>query len=259
MFSPVVIWNSRNDWASFRFQFINRFTDARFSMSHVVLFVVLQFLAATPVILLGCVMLISRWPRNRRRLLAPRWLFTMAFGLPLMAATAQKALHSDIHMNWTLPSFVSSLAPMAQMFLARLRRMRSARDRAKYSRGVVWTAILCVSINLGVAGYLLFVEPHAHGLPAFGPWEELARAVDEQSDKLKAQTGHKPLVIARGKYRDASELAFYRAGQAEFAPERFHHEPVDPGGNRRRVSLLDRRAELDRPRLHPCARAARFA
>ncbi len=222
MFSPVVIWNSRNDWASFRFQFLNRFADAKFSVSHLVLFAGLQLIAATPLILLGCVKLCARWPRNRRRLLAPRWLFTMAFGLPLMAATAQKSIRSDVHMNWTLPAFLSSLAPMAQMFLARLRGMRSALDRQKYSRGVVWTAMVCVSINLGLMGYLLFVEPHVRALPAFGPWQELAQAVDRQSDKLEAQTGRKPLVIGRGKNRVASELAFYRApGKPNSRPSDF--------------------------------------
>jgi hypothetical protein len=71
--------------------------------------------------------------------------------------------------------------------------------------------MLCVSINLGLVSYLLFIEPYVHKVRAFGPWQLLARVVDEQSDKLEAQTGHKPLVIARGKNRVASELAFYRA------------------------------------------------
>src|SRR6185369_12153304 len=60
------------------------------------------------------------------------------------------------------------------------------------------------------AFYLLVVQPRTQGLEAFGPWRELAVRVQQHADDLQRQTGREPLVIADGKYRLASVLAFYR-------------------------------------------------
>jgi hypothetical protein len=83
-------------------------------------------------------------------------------------------------------------------------------------RGFAWqraglaTAVGCLGFNALAATYLLAVQPRVQWISAFGPWRELAAAVEKVEERLEAETGREPLVIASGKYRLASILAFYR-------------------------------------------------
>ncbi|MGH7177754.1 MAG: glycosyltransferase family 39 protein, partial [Tepidisphaeraceae bacterium] len=53
IFSPVIVWNAQHDWASFRFQFMDRFAGNRLSWETPPQFVVMQFAVATPILLIG--------------------------------------------------------------------------------------------------------------------------------------------------------------------------------------------------------------
>ena len=72
------------------------------------------------------------------------------------------------------------------------------------------TLMTCLGFNVCAAFYLLVVQPRTDALEAFGPWRQLAVRVQQHADELQRQTGREPLVIADGKYRLASVLAFYR-------------------------------------------------
>src|SRR6185503_8457449 len=58
--------------------------------------------------------------------------------------------------------------------------------------------------------YLFTLQAHVGVPSAFGPWEQLARIVEETEDKLKQETGRVPIVIANDRYRLASVIAFYQ-------------------------------------------------
>ncbi|MFI4881703.1 MAG: glycosyltransferase family 39 protein, partial [Phycisphaerales bacterium JB064] len=108
IFAPVVYWNWANDWASFRFQFIDRFGNAPLSLGSVLGFVGINLLAITPVLLWR---LFADAPRlvRHRRFLQPRWVIAFAYSLPLLGVMAIKSLRHDIHLNWTLPALLSLL------------------------------------------------------------------------------------------------------------------------------------------------------
>jgi hypothetical protein len=67
-----------------------------------------------------------------------------------------------------------------------------------------------MAVNAGMMFFLLVLQPRLEWIPAFGPWPELARIVEQHEDQLQSQTGKEPLIIGDGKYRLASVLAFYR-------------------------------------------------
>jgi hypothetical protein len=71
-------------------------------------------------------------------------------------------------------------------------------------------ALACVAVNFFGTLYLLALEPRLHLIAAFGPWRELASVVQENVEELEKQSGREPLVVAEGKYRLASVIAFYR-------------------------------------------------
>lgn len=210
LFSPVLIWNARHDWASFRFQFVSRWGDDGMSLNSMLTFVGFQLAVATPVLLAGLVVLLVRAIR-RRRLLEPRWLMVFCFSLPLILVMAHKSLRSDIHINWTAPAYVSLLPAMAWLFLAHRRARGQDRKGVKWVPAILWTAAVCTLINLGLAVFLLTVQPRLRLLSAFGPWPELAAIVEGHEDQVEAAIRREPLVVAGGKYRLASVLAFYRS------------------------------------------------
>jgi len=222
LFTPVIVWNARHDWASFRFQFMDRFEGHSFDIRYVGTFLVYQLAAATPMLLLGFAAVVGRSVRSRRRLFRPRTIVALAFGLPLLAVMAYKSLRYDIHINWTLPAFLSLFPAFAHWFLLRSRHRRGEVARQHWSRQVVWTAAVCLAINIGLLVYLLTLQPRLRSLTAFGPWDELALAVERQEDALESATQRESLVVVDGPYRLPSIVAFYRkrlARDAEAATE----------------------------------------
>ena len=207
MFTPVLVWNARHDWASFRFQFMNRI--ARGSQSHVgslIEFVGLQFAVATPVVLIAAALLVHRAIARRR--LDARGKVALAFAVPLLLSVAQKSWSFPVHVDWTTPAFLSLIPAAMQVVRVRLR----ARRRVPSWRNDPTTQTLAVSaaICVGMMFFLLLVQPRTHAIDAFGPWDQLAAKVEGYEDALEGRTGREPFVIVDDKYELASLLAFYR-------------------------------------------------
>lgn len=218
LFAPVIAWNAQHDWASFRFQSVGRFARGSFDIADPLRFVGFQVMVATPVLLIGTILLSARLLRSRRRLTAPRWWIPICFGLPLLAVMAYSSLRHTIHINWTLPAYLSLLPAVAHRAMIAARHARLKRGRRVGLRSLAWTAAACTILNVGLLGYLLAGQPRLWTISAFGPWRELALLVEEYEERLEAETGQEPLIIADGKYRLASVLAFYRTPLEDRAP-----------------------------------------
>jgi len=210
MFSPVIIWNEQHEWASFRFQFVNRFAEETISLASTASFAVLQLAVATPFVLAGLGWLYVRILRNRRRLLTPRWWLALCFSLPLLLVMSYKSLRYGIHLNWTMPAYLGVFPAIAQTGLALWRCARKKLIGIVCRRSAFITVAGCLVLNVLALVYLLALQPRTGLLAPLRPWRELAAAVEKIDDRLKAETGHEPLVIGVDKYRLASVLAFYR-------------------------------------------------
>lgn len=209
-FSPVVIWNAANDWASFRFQLIDRFSHDAFRLDKPLWYIAVQLIILTPPLLSILGLMAIRDARHYRRLLGARYLFVWAFSLPLLALMFQKSLSAEVHLNWTAPAYLSMLPAIAWLLLAAIRLARRA-GRSPWLMLVVHrTAIACLCLSIAAMAYLLFLQSHTHWLRPFGPWRQLAAVVEDAEDRLQHQTKSNPLVLGEGKYRLASVMAFYR-------------------------------------------------
>lgn len=210
LFSPVLIWNAQHEWASFRFQFVDRFSGKVFSAGSVARYAALQLIVATPLLLAGLGWLYTRTLRSRRRLLTPRWLIAVSFSLPLLLVMSYKSFRYDIHINWTLPVYLSVFPAIARLGMARWRCARRGTVRFAGPRIAFASVVACLSANLLLLVYVLAIQPRTGWVAALNTWPELAKAVESVEEQLEAETGREPLIIANGKYRLASELAFYR-------------------------------------------------
>jgi dolichol-phosphate mannosyltransferase len=210
MFTPVLIWNAQHDWASFRFQFAGRFAGQSFSAASVLSYAGLQFVVATPVIVAAIAWFCARTFAKPRRLFAPRWIIVACFSAPLFAVMAYKSLRYNIHLNWTLPLYLSLLPAVAQLGLAQTRRMRQQLQGFSWHKAILATLLISAGADALAIIYLLVLQPHVQWISALRPWAQIAANVQTIEENLEAETGREPLVIAGGKYRLASELAFYR-------------------------------------------------
>jgi dolichol-phosphate mannosyltransferase len=242
LFTPTILWNAQHVWASFRFQFLSRSNQDPINASTILEFLVFQLAILTPLVLGGAVVVLKRVvigrrakgsgfrvqnpdsislnpePRARNPLRRPHWLFAFSFCLPLVAALAFKSLR-EAHLNWTIPAWLSLLPALAHTIIARMRlRRRNAATKSTtapdksfdWRPGMVLTAWICLAINVALILYLVLIQPRVGGIEAFGPWKPLARSVQSRIDPIQSQAGRPLLVIANGKYRLASILAFYR-------------------------------------------------
>ncbi|MDB5327038.1 MAG: dolichyl-phosphate-mannose--protein mannosyltransferase [Phycisphaerales bacterium] len=208
MFSPVLIWNSEHDWASFRFQFLDRFDSGTSHKHPMIEFFGQQVAVVTPVVLGGFFLVGYRAIKRRR--LSGRDKMALAFTLPLLASVMNKAWGYPIHINWTAPAYLSFIPCAIQAARVRV-RAGVARPVWLWRGGVVMPTLLaCAAINLGLMLFLVFIEPRAQSFRMFGPWDQLARQIEFYEDNLQARTGREPLVIVDGKYELASLMAFYR-------------------------------------------------
>ena len=76
----------------------------------------------------------------------------------------------------------------------------------------------CLIVNVVIVSFLIFGQPRLRGIAAFADWRQLATIVDDHVAIVRAKTGREPLVVARGTYRLASALAFYRTVSSSDVP-----------------------------------------
>lgn len=220
IFSPVLLWNYQHEWASFRFQFVDRFAGRSFALWTVLTYFGAQFIVITPLACIVIIWLVMLLPRSRRRLFKARTWFALCFSVPLLAVMTYKSFKYSIHINWTLPAYLALLPLFIHLVLAQWRLSRRFARKKSWMPGLRWTIVLSLSLNVMAMFYLAFLQPRLQLATAFGPWEPLAAVVEEHEDRLREETGQRPLLIANGKYRLASVLAFYR--------EPFEAAEVDP-------------------------------
>jgi len=170
-------------------------------------------LVATPVLLFTLALLVKLVIARRR--IGRGWrIMALAFCLPLLFIMLQKSLRFSIHVNWTLPAYLSLIPASVHMSFVLGRRLRrrigSVAAVHRAFKGLCWTGMLCIAVNIVACLYLIVLQPRLGYVSAFGPWKELAVIVEDLEDRIPEHGDREPLIITEGRYRMASVLAFYR-------------------------------------------------
>jgi len=214
LFSPVILWNAMHGWASFRFQFLDRTEIHPFwswrSLISPLNFLGLQLVAVTPIFVVAAASLMGRSHRLRRILKRPMPVFALCTAIPLVALMAWKSVTFDVHLDWTSPAYLS-LFPLVSARSMGYLRLSIRRKSFAWPMSAAVSLVVCVGFNLLCPLYMLLIMPATGRPQVFGPWHALAMVVQRYEVQLENQTHREPLIIGRGKYRLASELAFYRA------------------------------------------------
>ena len=218
LFSPVILWNAMNDWASFVFQGARRWSGSPKMSLHLLIGSV--FILLTPVGVIGCISALL--PQGLKTSLSGRetgpsrqWLFSLLFTVIPLSVFILHSLRQDPKLDWTGPIWLALLPLMAFRLFAEARH--SIIDRLGQFCARVWRpTVVLLLLFYGGGFYYLYA-----GLPGLSPikamklpvaWREMGKEVQTLRQQVRAETGNDPVIVGLDPYFISSELSFYLPG-----------------------------------------------
>ncbi|SFP56362.1 dolichol-phosphate mannosyltransferase [Nitrosomonas cryotolerans] len=207
LFSPVIIWNIENNWASFLFQSTRLLADDyHFSVHYLILHIIIML---TPVgFFAAAFILFSYNPNTQDQYEHRRRLFVQIFtGIPLLIFLILSTFDLP-RFHWTGPIWLAILPTIAWM----IGQTGDMRVLSSYLRKA-WqpTLIICMFIYAFILHYVVLGIP---GIPyqIFAEhyfWREATIEIERIVETVQHQTGKKPIVVGMSKWSVASALSFY--------------------------------------------------
>ena len=143
IFSPVIYWNSQNEWISFLFQ-TARATHLPESHSHFSIFWLFQAGAVMPPVLALFAMTLIYSIRSGLIKQDHAWKLAIAFAGPLFLVFLGAAFSTEVHLNWTAPAYLS-LIPVTVEYCGRLANTYRAHQTATQMRLIsISSGIFCI-------------------------------------------------------------------------------------------------------------------
>ncbi|MGY6630752.1 MAG: glycosyltransferase family 39 protein [Wenzhouxiangella sp.] len=211
IFSPVLVWNAQNEWASFVFQSTRRLFENPTFASHLVFIYALLLLS--PVVAIAGFLAFGKLRRvleedQRKRL----FMLTMT-GVPLLVFLVY-GLFTVIKFHWTLPPWIALLPMIMTALVYPLWPDRQAHGRVHRALIRAWPPSVMALVVL----YGLLLHYLTLGLPGLKTtdfdagylgWQETAQAVARIEQQVAEQTGQQPLIAATSKWGIAAALAWH--------------------------------------------------
>lgn len=208
LFSPVIIWNSENNWISFLFQTGRLGGDEHvFSVHYLILYIAIIL---TPVGLYAALQALrhlcakGEYEEGERR----RHLFVCVFsGIPLLIFLGVSTFDTP-RFHWTSPLWLAILPTIAWM-MGQSSTLFTFSDRLRTS----WQATI-IALLLAYAFVLHYVVLGIPGIPyqfltEHYFWKEATSEVEKIAAEIQSQSGQVPIVVGMSKWSIASALAFY--------------------------------------------------
>jgi dolichol-phosphate mannosyltransferase len=218
MFSPVILWNAMNDWASFVFQGARRWSGTPKISLHLLIGSV--FVILTPVGVIGGIGALM--PRGMKTSLFRRetrpnrqWLFSILFTVIPLSVFILHSLSQAPKLNWTAPIWLALLPLMGFNLLAEGRRLIAHRLEQFCTKAWRPTMVLLL-LFYGGGLYYLYA-----GLPGLSPikamklpvaWREMGKEVQTLKEQVRTETRNDPVIVGLDLYFISSELSFYLPG-----------------------------------------------
>jgi len=213
LFSPVIIWNYENNWASFSFQSNRVLADTyEFSVHKLIAHIMILL---TPVGFLAAALAFfpAKIPTDQQ-LKQRRHLFVQVFaGVPLFICFILSTFDSP-RFHWTAPIWLAIFPTIAWMIgqtdhLSAMAKRIQAAWRLTIIACVLAYAFVLHYVVLGIPGipYQLLTEHYF--------WREAAIEIKQIVQEVRSETGEEPIVVGMSKWSVASALAFYTHNDAK--------------------------------------------
>ncbi len=210
LFSPVLIWNYENDWASFVFQF-DRLVRVRhhFAVHHLIFHILVLL---TPIGFAAA--LLALFPAKRtgnRQFEHRRQLFVQIFTAVPFLFFLSVSVFDAPHFHWTIPLWLAVLPAIAWMigqtgYVSAFTKRIQASWRLTIITCIFAYAFVLHYVVLGIPGipYHFFTEHYF--------WRETADEIKQIAAEVKQQTDQDPIIVGMSKWAVASALYFYTHG-----------------------------------------------
>ncbi|UJP04719.1 MAG: glycosyltransferase family 39 protein [Nitrosomonas sp.] len=208
LFSPVILWNYNNQWASFAFQSTRVLDDgsSEFAVHYLILHIIILL---TPV---GFMAAIYAFFANRKdsdlQIETRRHLFIQIFsGIPFLICLLLSTFDQP-RFHWTAPIWLAIIPTIAWMIGNTDHLSAFARKITSAWRTVILVCILTYAfvlhyLTLGIPGVpYLFLTEHYF-------WREAAAEIKQVAEQVRYDSGQEPLIVGMSKWSVASALAFY--------------------------------------------------
>jgi undecaprenyl-diphosphatase len=198
LFTPVMIWNARHDWVTFRHVLFQGGADSKALVTWKYLpeFFGSQAALLSPVLFW---LLLAAWLRGWQG--NERHRFLLQLSLPGFIVFSLLALHVRIYGNWPAPVYLAALPLTAALYA----------EQRLWKIGLSLAAVMSATVVAQVL-YPVLPVPSKWDRPAQETkgWNELAQTVERSRSKMQrpGQT-----FIFGLRYQFASELAFYLPDQ----------------------------------------------
>jgi dolichol-phosphate mannosyltransferase len=206
LFSPVIMWNMENGWASILFQ-SQRATGIGNQFSLHWLFIHM-LLVLTPVAFVAACLALLRQDHSQSPRIRRRRLFMRVFALVPLATFFSLSLFGAPKFHWTAPVWLAVLPAMAWMIgqpgnWQGISRWVLAAWKPTIAVCLVFYAVALHYVALGVPGI-----PYM-GFPEHYFWREATPEVEKLAEEIQRQTGQKPVVVGMSKWSVSAALSFY--------------------------------------------------
>ncbi len=202
LFSPVIIWNMENDWASFLFQ-THRVGKVHHEFATPKLMLQIAIML-TPVGLVAAILALYSVIRQISRKSLFIGIFT---GIPLIVFLIAST-SGPLRFHWTGPLWLALIPTMAWMIGQRntLRNISGWLNTAwqpMITLSLLTYAFILHYVTLGIPGLpYQFLSEHYF-------WKETTAEVEKIAGEIGQATGETPVVVGMSKWSIASALAFY--------------------------------------------------
>jgi 4-amino-4-deoxy-L-arabinose transferase-like glycosyltransferase len=199
VFAPVVLWNVRNDFESFRFQTSDRYAKAELDLGGFFEVLGQQIGMFHPGLVLLLPLGLGFWfARSRER--DPRAIWIAAFGLPLPAYLLVNALWMTVKVNWFTPAY-------AVLVIGGVAWWSERGASQATERRALWTGrALGATLVLLALGPLMVLLPAGRGSSWVG-WDRIAERAAEVAAGVDATDQEQGNVFLFGSdYKDAAQL-----------------------------------------------------
>lgn len=201
VFSPVIVWNAKNNWVTFRHTAGQAHVSEGFNISIVSFaeFFGSQLAIITPLLLVLIVYSAFKFKKERNG------DFLFWFSVPVILFFLLKSIQGKVQANWALPGYITGLLAFSALFTGSWFNIK------KWVKGVVIAGII-LSLSATAVAYLLPVlklPPKIDPSSRIRGWKELGPKASRLSDELSRKG---PVFIFSDRYQVSSELAFYMKG-----------------------------------------------
>ncbi|MEZ5989044.1 MAG: glycosyltransferase family 39 protein [Planctomycetota bacterium] len=210
-FTPVLLWNQRHDWVSFRYQ-LGIDAHPELKLPHgIAQLVGGQLLVVTPVLAAAVVAAFRHFWRAQAQ--DPRALWFMAFGLPCAAVMALTCPWQAVKLNWLLPTWLVWV-PAALLWIDEHGALGRHPRLARAGAGIAGAVLL-----LTLASPLIDLVPWQWGNRWSG-WDKIAATVREvEREVTGGSDGPGAYFIASEGVNETASLSYWL--------ERIHRQEPD--------------------------------